>query len=386
MENRPFILKGKICVRTQDYYIIGRVVKNNNVDEKENFIQVLDRNYRDCFEDGYLGYIFVDWLPKMDLSSINYAMDIDNIDTIINNDVIEMIDDTYIKVLYRDDSGDNFIQVTNQCNSNCIMCPDSEQVRNNHYIPDINKIKKHIRCIPDDTENICITGGEPGILKYGLIDVLAECKSYLAETNFLLLSNGRIFSDIEFTNEFVKNIPPKIQVAIPIYADNAELHDKITRAKGSFYEAVAGIKNLLKNNIEVEIRIVVLKLNYKYLNDIAQFITTELKDVKFVNIMALEMSGNAFKNRDEVWVSFDEAKEYLFNPVLTLIKSGITTSLYNFPLCKIDNRLFSIARKSISDYKVRFKEECNNCKVKDYCGGFFFSTINMKEIKVRPIE
>ncbi|MBR2744784.1 MAG: His-Xaa-Ser system radical SAM maturase HxsC [Clostridia bacterium] len=386
MKNRPFILKGKISVKSEDYYIIGRLVKNDNTDNKSNYIQIIDKEHIDLYEDGYLGYIFIDWIPAYDLDNINYATDITNVETLINNDVIEMIDDTYIRVLYRDDSGDNFIQVTNQCNSNCIMCPDSDQVRNNHYVPDINKIRKQIRCIPDDTENICITGGEPGILKYGLVDVVRECKECLPETNFLLLSNGRIFSDINFSNEFVKNAPSKIQIAIPIYADNAILHDSITRAEGSFEEAVMGIKNLLQRNIEIEIRIVVLKQNYKYLSNIATFIAKELKNVKFVNIMALEMSGNAFKNKDNVWVNFDEVKSYLFDPVLTLLKAGIQTSLYNFPLCKIDNRLYSIAKKSISDYKVRFKDECMECKAKDYCGGFFFSTINMKEIKVNPIK
>ena len=105
-----------------------------------------------------------------------------------------------------------------------------------------------------------------------------------------------------------------------------------------------------------------------------------------VNIMALEMTGNAYKNRDDVWINFDVVKDYLYQACLTIVEAGIIVNLYNFPLCCIDERLYSIAHKSISDYKIRFKKECEDCSVKQNCGGFFNSTINVKEIKVKPIK
>lgn len=67
------------------------------------------------------------------------------------------------------------------------------------------------------------------------------------------------------------------------------------------------------------------------------------------------------------------------------MKAGILTNLYNFPLCNIDERLYSIAHKSITDYKIRYKEQCENCLGKKQCGGFFNSTINVKDIEVKPI-
>ena len=38
------------------------------------------------------------------------------------------------------------------------------------------------------------------------------------------------------------------------------------------------------------------------------------------------------------------------------------------------------------DAEVLYKEECQDCKAKGNCGGFFFSTINMPDIEVKPIE
>lgn len=382
MENRPFNLKGKIHINED--YIIGRVIKNANVDDKKIYIQVIDIEHKECFEEGYLGYIFDGWTPK-NIEGLNYGVEVFKVDTLIDNDVIELTND-FVHVLYRDDSKDNFILVTNQCNSNCIMCPDSNQVRNNRYIPDIARLKKQVRCIPDDTKSICITGGEPGILKYNLIELLRECKECLPETEFLLLSNGRVFSDKNFANEFAKNIPQFIRVAIPIYSSIDEIHNNITRAENSLQEALSGIKNLMKNNVDVEIRIVLLKANQQYLEELAEYISKNLTNVKIVNIMALEMSGNAYINKNDVWIDYNSVKKILYKSVMKMICSGINVNLYNFPLCQIDKRLFSLAQKSISDYKVRFKDECDECKLKQYCGGFFFSTINMDEIKIKPIK
>ena len=285
MQDRPFILKGNISIKNEDEYIIGKIIKNKNVEEKQEYIQILDNQNISQYQSGYKGYIFEDKPQNINLENINNCYNVEGFNTLIDYDVVEIINNKNIRVLYRDDSEDNAIVVTNQCNSNCIMCPDSDVVRNTKENPNIKKIIEQIHCIPDDTKHITITGGEPGILKDDLFKVLAECKKCLPETEFLFLSNGRVFSNTEYINKFKENIPEFIRVAIPIYADKSELHDSITRAKGSFKQSICGIKKLLERNIDIEIRIVVTKMNYKYLNDIAKFIAKKIPDVKMVNIM-----------------------------------------------------------------------------------------------------
>lgn len=386
MNNRPLILKGNIVIRNEDKYIIGKIIKNKNVSDKEKYIQVLDDENINLFEEGYKGYIFDNKPQNIDLNKINYCSNVNDYQSLLDFDVVEIVNNKTIRVLYRDDSEDNAIVVTNQCNSNCIMCPDSDAVRNTKENPDIKKLLEQIRCIPDDTKHITITGGEPGLLKENLLKLLEECKRYLPNTEFLILTNGRVFSNTDFTNKLEESIPNNTRIAIPIYADNEELHDEITRVKGSFRQAVVGIKKLIEKNIDVEIRVVVLKKNYKYLEKIANFIVKELPEVKMVNIMALEMTGNAYKNREQVWINFGEVKEYLYKACITIIKSGIITNLYNFPLCNLDERLYSVAHRSITDYKIRYKEKCEECRAKENCGGFFNSTINVKDIEVKPIK
>lgn len=386
MNNRPFVLKGNIFINNKDEYIIGKIIKNKNVDEKLDYIQVLDNQNIELFQEGYKGYIFESKPSNIELTNINYCYGINNYETLIDYDVVEIVNNKTIRVLYRDDSEDNAIVVTNQCNSNCIMCPDADAVRNTRENPDIKKLLEQVRCIPDDTKHITITGGEPGMLKANLIRLMRECKDNLPSTEFLLLTNGRIFSNTEFVNKIKENIPENIRIAIPLYADNEKLHDEITRVHESFKQTIIGINKLIERKIDVEIRIVVLKKNYNQLENIAKFIAREIPKVKIVNIMALEMTGNAYKNREQVWINFEEVKEELYKASLILLKAGIITNLYNFPLCNLDERLYSISHKSITDYKIRYKEECEECLVKEQCGGFFNSTINVKDIVVKPIK
>lgn len=386
MKNRPLILKGNINIKNTDEYIIGKIIKNKNIENKKTYIQVLNSENIDLYEKGYKGYIFETEPKKIDLNLINYCYNVKDFQTLKDYDVVEIINNKSIRVLYRDDSEDNAIVVTNQCNSNCIMCPDPDIIRNTKENPDIKKILEQIECIPNDTSHITITGGEPGLLKEKLLEVLDKCKKCLPNTEFLLLTNGRVFSDVHFANKIAEVVPSNIRVAIPIYADNEKLHDEITRAKESFNQAVNGIKNLINRNIDVEIRIVVLKKNFEQLEQIAKFIVREFPHTKIVNIMALEMMGNAYKNKDWVWVDFKDIKKYLYNACLTIIRSGIITNLYNFPLCNIDEKLYSLSRKSITDYKVRYKDGCDTCLIKESCGGFFNSTINIKDISIKPIK
>lgn len=57
MNNRPLILKGNIILKEANDYIIGKIIKNANVAEKKDYIQVLDDKNVSLFEKGYRGYI-----------------------------------------------------------------------------------------------------------------------------------------------------------------------------------------------------------------------------------------------------------------------------------------------------------------------------------------
>ena len=48
MINRPLALKGNIIIRNNDNYIIGKIIKNQNIEnDPSNYIQVLDNKNMD---------------------------------------------------------------------------------------------------------------------------------------------------------------------------------------------------------------------------------------------------------------------------------------------------------------------------------------------------
>lgn len=380
---RPFVLTYKESNIEFDSIILKVIINKNLENNKDRYIQVLLKGQESEYSEGYKAYIFEDETVSIESEQL-IIKGVEYLNTLENNDVIEI--EKIIRVLYRDASDDNILLVTNQCNSNCIMCPDSEYVRNVRNDIDVGRIKRIINEIPDDVQSISITGGEPTMAKDGLIEVLKECKEKLPYTFFQLLTNGRSFSDREYTKRIAEVIPSNHRLGIPLYGISPAKHDAITRAPGSFEQTKIGIRNLLDYNIKIEIRIVVTKLNYKNLIELSEYIASQYADkIEMVNIMSLEMSGNALKNKEFIWVDYDEMKNYVFEASINLIKHGIDVNLYNFPLCKIDPRLHYIAAKSISDYKINYKEECRECSIKDICGGFFESTLKTMNPNVNPV-
>ena len=121
------------------------------------------------------------------------------------------------------------------------------------------------------------------------------------------------------------------------------------------------------------------------MSDVAEFIIENLKGISWVHIMATEMCGAAAKNRDLVWVDYSDAFAHSKTAIQKLLKNGFNVKLYNFPLCKVEKPYWPLCVKSISDYKVRYYDSCNICKVKEICGGVFNTTLLLSKMELTPI-
>ena len=275
------------------------------------------------------------------------------------------------------------IYVTNQCNSNCIMCPDSVKLRTRPNEVTMENLLEQIGEINPEAEHVDITGGEPTLLKEQLPELIEAVFRQAPDAEVLMLSNGRSFAAGGYTERFSAFAHRRLKIEIPIHGDCAELHDRIAGCPESFVQTRAGIHHLLSAGVEVGIRIVVSRLNYNRLNQLIRFISREFPEIKYVNLMGMEVLGNAWKNREQVWIEFDEVKDSLQQAVEQCFVCGIIPSLYNFPLCLFDRKYWYCYRNSISDYKIRYFEECDRCAQKSRCGGFFASTYRYTRYKVR---
>ncbi|MFD3158748.1 His-Xaa-Ser system radical SAM maturase HxsC (plasmid) [Haloimpatiens sp. FM7330] len=387
---RPLIIKGDIYFSKN---ILGKIIKNKSSEIKDNCIQVLTLNNLDKFQKGYSCYIFESnkicnhIKQYLEQNLITYLINVKSADTLCENDVIEIHGNSgIINILYRDDSYDNVLVLTNQCNSNCIFCPESINYRKRKNFNNVERIKKIIDLIPSDTHSLCITGGEPTLYKEKLFEILRSCKEKFQNTNFIMLSNGRMFYYKDYAINYVKSRPNGTVIAIALHGNNSTVHDMSTRVNNSFKQTITGLKNLYDLGEKIEIRIVVNKLNYKILPSMAKMISKNFPNIFRVNIMGLEMLGNAALNKEKVWINFNESSKFVNKAVCILLLNGITTNLYNFPLCYINKELWQISAKSISDYKVRYTEKCLDCKVKNLCGGFFESTYKLGKVNVKPVK
>ena len=275
------------------------------------------------------------------------------------------------------------VYVTNQCNSNCIMCPDSVKLRTRPNEVTMENLLEQIGEINPEAEHVDITGGEPTLLKEQLPELIEAVFRQAPDAEVLMLSNGRSFAAGGYTERFSAFAHRRLKIEIPIHGECAELHDRIAGCPESFVQTRAGIHHLLEAGVEVGIRIVVSRLNYSRLNELIRFISREFPEIKYVNLMGMEVLGNAWKNREQVWIEFDEVKDSLQQAVEQCFACGIIPSLYNYPLCLFDRKYWYCYRNSISDYKIRYFEECEKCTEKSRCGGFFASTYRYTRYKVR---
>ena len=301
-------------------------------------------------------------------------------------DVFEIWENGTMHRKYNDKSNDNYFYITGKCNSNCLMCPSPDAARKNAPDANISDLIDLARHIPLDTPHLTITGGEPFMVGEKIFPFISFLKEKFVHTEFLFLTNGRIFAVEKYWRKFKECAPSDSIVAIPVHGSCPEIHDQITRADNSFRQTVQGVKALLKSGIRVELRLVVNKLNINDFTNIARFILRELKGIDYVSIIAMEMTGNARVNQNQVWIPYREAFASIKAAVRMMVENGMDVKLYNFPLCTVERSFWTLCERSISPNKVRFAEVCHSCKHREDCGGVFAGTMQFERDELEAIR
>jgi His-Xaa-Ser system radical SAM maturase HxsC len=289
----------------------------------------------------------------------------------------------YVRVLWRCDSPNNSLLLTERCDHYCLMCSQPPKEREDDWL--LDNARELIRLLPPSTPAIGFTGGEPTIYGERLIELLRLCRNLLPDAGVHVLSNGRRFADFGFASSWASVDNPRMMVGIPLYGAEPALHDYVVQAEGAFEETVRGIVNLGEAHQRIEIRVVVHKQTAPALPEIAEFIARNLPFVEQVALMGLEMIGFARANMEDIWIDPVEYREELKEAVSLLSRRGVKTMIYNHQLCLIDRELWPFTVRSISDWKNEYHPECGRCGVRDQCGGFFFSAKYKVSENVRAI-
>lgn len=290
-----------------------------------------------------------------------------------------------LSVLFRVNSNSNTILLTEQCNHYCLMCSQPPRNVDDFWI--LDEVFELIRMIPEGTPSLGFSGGEPTLYGDRFIALVQHVKNHLPHTRIDILTNGRAFHDPAFAHKLGQVKHPDLTLGIPLYSDDPVRHDYVVQAPGAFDETVKGILNLRAAGLRVEIRVVVHRETLPRLVQTCRFIARNLLFVHHVALMGLEITGFTRANLDKLWVDPHEYRDTLSEAAGVLVSYGIKASIYNHQLCLVNDDLRPIYRKSISDWKNEYLDECSTCERRTDCGGFFSSAVQYRHSDhIRPFH
>jgi His-Xaa-Ser system radical SAM maturase HxsC len=352
--------------------VIGTVTREPLSMKQRSTRILVDEKAPSALEDlaGYSGFLTTTKLLA-NASSIPTISSVTEIDHLRTNDVVVMEPKNgFIRTLYRPDSNHNVIFTTQRCNSNCLMCSQPPQDRDDAEAMAERNLQL-IKLIDSPPHRLVITGGEPTLLGERLFEIIAALRDKFPETYVHMLTNGRIFAWPAFTARLAELKHPNFMLGIPVYSDDATIHDYVVQAKGAFDQTVIGLQQLARFGLRIEIRVVLHAITAPRLPQLAEYIYRNLTFAEHVALMGLENIGYAPRNMDTLWIDPHDYQDQLETAVEFLSTRGMNVSIYNHQLCVLRKSLWKFARKSISDWKNIYLEECTSCAVKEDCGGFF---------------
>lgn len=357
--------------------ILGRItLKNKNITSRKNEILV-----KANMTSVPMGYAAVITNSKIVSDGKPCVEDVQNLDEFNEGDVVLINSNGEIIFLYEIKSLHNAIFATERCNHRCIMCPQppiaDEKDKTPFNLKLISLIDKH-------TIEIGITGGEPTLIGDKLFDLIRQIQKYQPKAGISLLSNGVKFADKSYAMKLAMCKHNDLQIDVPIFSDIAEIHNKIVGAK-TFYKTIQGLYNLALFHQRIGLRIVVHKLTYQRLPQLADYIYHNFPFVSQVAFLQMETTGNADTNINELWMDPYDYNEELKQAVLLLSNRGICTRIYNAQLCVLPTEIRDYAVCSISDWKDSYLPECKECLLRNQCGGLFESNQKHHSKYIKPI-
>lgn len=133
-----------------------------------------------------------------------------------------------------------YFNITYGCNSNCLFCY-SHNTRHNAEPYNEMAAGQFFDYLEEqklsEDDRVIINGGEP-LLHSAIGRILSGLISYGCEV--LVYTNGRLIRNYDLTS-----LNEKFRFIIPIHGYE-EIHDRITRVKGSYRETLGGLKYLVE--------------------------------------------------------------------------------------------------------------------------------------------
>ena len=287
------------------------------------------------------------------------------------------------------------------CNNNCRFCAIAktrEQVSDLSSDEIKHKIKKAWQ---KGAVELIFSGGECSIRP----DFI-ELVKYARNTGFKhieVTTNGRMFSYEDFSKKVVR--AGLLFIRFSLHGHNADTHDYLTRAKGSFDEIVQGIKNLIQiskdwdkyahSPVYIEVTTAIVEQNYRHLMKIVKL--TGNLGINQNNFNFVIPWGSAWIHKKKMIPKISDVAKSIRKTIDYDKKhKGIVKKIANIPFCLLEGYgeyISEIKEGKIDiinpignpfDYqnhrrskKVLFRK-CKNCKYFKVCEGIYFEYTQLR--------
>ncbi|TSC92346.1 MAG: radical SAM domain-containing protein [Candidatus Berkelbacteria bacterium Licking1014_85] len=288
-------------------------------------------------------------------------------------------------------------KITSRCNDNCEFCIERKFMKKRRADLSFEEIKKNFEYLNNKfkLDYAVITGGEP-TLHPDFLKILGYFHKKGIE--FRVITNLLKFSD----KRFFKKILPYF-----LSAQRINLVSRENKIIGSINDLpidrlasgrIEGLKNLLRHKIPLMLTIVIYNGNLRYLQELIRYLHDLFRENNYNRLISIELRliyiEGTLKSllKKSLPTDFRKVKESAQRAVETANSLGITITLWNFPLCYLDNlprfldktiqerrqrkllkvnKDFQLKKIQVRDFEEYFKKNrsCSSCKYNNYCSG-----------------
>lgn len=275
------------------------------------------------------------------------------------------------------------LKVGFSCNNQCIFCIQGNK-RSRVEDKSDEMVRKILKDRSSHESNVVFTGGEVTIRKeiFGWIRYAKE----LGYKDIQIQTNGRMFSYKDFCLKAIE--AGANDFALAIHGSTKDIHDKLTRAPGSYDQTLQGIKNLVELGQKVNVNTVVTKMNYKDLPNVARLLVSiGVNQFQF----AFMHINNSIKNNpkiiEELIPRMSVVNKYIKEGLQIGIDNNVMVMAEAIPYCFLEGYEDYVSDKYIppsavfdesfiEDFAKHRKElgkskgpNCGSCKFFNICEG-----------------
>lgn len=289
------------------------------------------------------------------------------------------------------------------CNNNCVFCKVGEIDRTGYIRLKLQKYKAFMNLKNFKKKGITdieISGSDPIEVK-DITQFIRKIKKN--GFKFVQLStHGKRLSDASFLDKLIESGIDKIR--IPLYGSNAEIHDSITRSKGSFDATIEGIKKLLEKTarIQVQVSSLIVKQNKNDLIGLIKLMSElNIRDFYFTIPCVPDKDYSYYIPLKDLGPYVKRAYDYAQRIYFKLVFMEIPFCVFGKYSLLIKNRCgppdlgkycqppkeHNSGLKDLPSYRLKKRVEiCNKCRYWRICDGFFVNDVDKFGVEgLRPL-